>query len=118
MVYNVIAVNRDDHTKNISFLMDENGRWRLSPAYDMGLSDNPNGAFTSFHQMSICGKREGITKADLLEFADKESIPGAARIIEQVESAVMNFPRYAAEVGVPHEEIRAIMDVIREKMPK
>ena len=118
MVYNVIAVNRDDHTKNISFLMDGNGRWRLSPAYDMGLSYNPHGAFTSLHQMSICGKREGITKADLLKFADKEGISGASRIIDQVESAVMNFPRYAAEAGVPAEEINAIMGVIREKMPK
>ena len=118
MVYNVFAVNRDDHTKNISFLMDENGKWRLSPAYDMGLSYNPLGAFTSLHQMSICGKREGITRADLLVFADKENISGAEQIIEQVESAVMNFPRYAAEVGVPTDEINAIMSVIDEKRPR
>ena len=118
MVYNVFAVNRDDHTKNISFLMDENGKWRLSPAYDMGLSYNPLGAFTSLHQMSICGKREGITRADLLVFADKENISGAEQIIEQVESAVMNFPRYAAEVGIPTDEIDAIMSVIDEKRPR
>ena len=118
MVYNVFAVNRDDHTKNISFLMDENGKWRLSPAYDMGLSYNPLGAFTSLHQMSICGKREGITRADLLVFADKENISGAEQIIEQVESAVMNFPCYAAEVGVPTDEINAIMSVIDEKRPR
>lgn len=55
MVFNVVARNQDDHTKNISFLMDESGSWRLSPAYDMGYAYNPSGFWTATHQMSING---------------------------------------------------------------
>ena len=67
MVFNVIVRNQDDHTKNISFLMGEDGVWRLSPAYDMGYSYNPNGGWTATHQMSINGKFDDITRKDLLE---------------------------------------------------
>ncbi len=62
MVFNVVVRNQDDHTKNISFLMDRDGKWRLSPAYDMGYAYNPDGQWTSVHQMSINGKFSGITK--------------------------------------------------------
>ena len=55
MVFNVVVRNQDDHTKNISFLMDRDGKWRLSPAYDMGYAYNPDGQWTSAHQMSING---------------------------------------------------------------
>ena len=96
--------------------MDEKGSWRLSPAYDMGLSYNPNGLYTSKHQMSIAGIREGITKKDLLEFADKENISKAGEIIRQVREAVLRYPVHAEEAGIPSGEINAIMDVIREKM--
>ena len=118
IAFNVIAVNRDDHTKNISFLMDEKGKWTLSPAYDMGFSYNPQGRFTSLHQMTIGGKSDGIGRQDLLDLAEGQGIRHPEQIIEQVESAVMNFPRYAAEVGVPTDEINAIMSVIDEKRPR
>lgn len=58
MVFNVVVRNQDDHTKNISFLMDRDGKWRLSPAYDMGYAYNPDGQWTSAHQMSINGTRK------------------------------------------------------------
>lgn len=74
MVFNVIVRNQDDHTKNISFLMGEDGVWRLSPAYDMGYSYNPNGGWTATHQMSINGKFDGITRKDLLECGAKNNI--------------------------------------------
>ena len=63
IVFNVLVRNQDDHTKNISFLMDKNGKWRLSPAYDMGFSYNPDGGWTSQHQMSINGKFDGDRKS-------------------------------------------------------
>ena len=66
LVFNVVVRNQDDHTKNISFLMDEGGRWRLSPAYDMGYAYNPKGGWTATHQMSVNGKFDGITREDLL----------------------------------------------------
>ena len=65
MVFNVVARNQDDHTKNISFLMNKSGEWRLSPAYDVIYSYNPSGRWTSMHQMSINGKRDNFTRDDL-----------------------------------------------------
>lgn len=62
MVFNVVVRNQDDHTKNISFLMDRDGKWRLSPAYDMGYAYNPDGQWTSAHQMSINGKSAASPK--------------------------------------------------------
>lgn len=60
MVFNVVIRNQDDHTKNISFLMEKDGKWRLSPAYDMGYAYNPNGRWTATHQMSIHEKFDNI----------------------------------------------------------
>ena len=74
MVFNVIARNQDDHTKNISFLMDQQGRWSLSPAYDMSWCYNPQGAWTSKHQMSVNGKWDDITRDDLIAVAKNVNI--------------------------------------------
>ena len=68
-VFNVVGRNQDDHTKNIAFLMDKDGRWRLAPAYDMIYSYNPKGEWTSRHQMMINGKRANFTREDLLKLA-------------------------------------------------
>ena len=64
MAFNVIARNQDDHVKNIAFLMDRGGRWRLSPAFDVTYSYNPAGAWTATHQMTLNGKRDGFTLDD------------------------------------------------------
>ena len=98
----------DDHTKNISFLMDRGGKWRLSPAYDMGYAYNPDGEWTSVHQMSINGKFSGITKDDLLEFGAKNNIKNAARIIDEVCQAASGWPKIARECEVPQKMIEAI----------
>lgn len=91
IVFNVVVRNQDDHTKNISFLMDKNGKWRLSPAYDMGFSYNPDGGWTSQHQMSINGKFDGITRSDLLEIAKRNNIKEAAEIIDQVSTVASGW---------------------------
>jgi serine/threonine-protein kinase HipA len=62
MCFNAIARNHDDHTKNISFLMDPQGEWHLSPAYDVTFAYNPGNIWLKQHQMSINGKRLGITR--------------------------------------------------------
>ncbi len=67
--FNVVARNQDDHVKNIAFLMDRKGVWRLSPAFDMAYSYNPSGAWTGQHQMSLNGKRDGFEAEDLMAFA-------------------------------------------------
>lgn len=95
MVFNVVARNQDDHTKNISFLMDKTGTWRLSPAYDMSWAYNPSGEWTSAHQMSINNKYDAITREDLLKVAFEMNIKKAPKIIDQVVDAVSQWPSLA-----------------------
>ncbi|MDE5858691.1 MAG: type II toxin-antitoxin system HipA family toxin [Muribaculaceae bacterium] len=108
MVFNVIVRNQDDHTKNISFLMDKTGRWKLSPAYDMGYAYNPKGGWTSQHQMSINGKFEDITRQDLLDFARRNNIKEASEIIDNIKEAASRWPLIAKECEVPQKMIDAI----------
>lgn len=109
IVFNVVVRNQDDHTKNISFLMDKNGKWRLSPAYDMGFSYNPNGGWTSQHQMSINGKFDGITRSDLLEIAKRNNIKEAAEIIDQISTVASGWGSIARECEVPYKMVDVIM---------
>ena len=108
IVFNVVVRNQDDHTKNISFLMDKNGKWRLSPAYDMGFAYNPDGGWTSQHQMSVNDKFDGITKEDLLELAKRNNIKEAAEIIEQISTFASGWRNIARDCGVPDKMIDAI----------
>lgn len=108
MVFNVVVRNQDDHTKNISFLMDESGRWRLSPAYDMGYAFNPQGGWTAKHQMSVNGKFEDITRDDLLAVAAANNIKDVAEVIDQVVDAAARWPRMALECGVPKDMVSGI----------
>lgn len=105
VVFNVVVRNQDDHTKNISFLMDSKGNWRLSPAYDMGYNYNPAGAWTSAHQMSINGKFDNITRSDLLELASRNNIRNGSQIIDEVCDACAGWTDIARECGVPQTMI-------------
>ena len=109
MVFNVIVRNQDDHTKNISFLMNQNGQWRLSPAYDMGYAYNPSGTWTKTHQMSINGKFDDLTRKDLLECANANNIKNAPEIIDQICEMASGWPELARECGVPQNMIDAIV---------
>lgn len=109
VVFNVVVRNQDDHTKNISFLMDKQGKWRLSPAYDMGYAYNPNGAWTSAHQMSVNGKFDDITRADLLELAKRNNIRNASQIIDEVCETCAGWPQIAKECDVPQSMIDEIV---------
>lgn len=108
VVFNVVVRNQDDHTKNISFLMDRDGKWRLSPAYDMGFAFNPDGGWTSQHQMSINGKFDNITRADLNELATRNNIKDAPEIIDRISSAASDWRNIAIECEVPTPMIDAI----------
>ena len=108
MVFNVVIRNQDDHTKNISFLMDRRGKWSLSPAYDMGFAYNPKGGWTAQHQMSINGKFDNITRKDLLEFANRNNIKEAAEIIDHIAEVSSHWPHLAKECEVPQPMIDAI----------
>lgn len=102
MVFNVIGRNQDDHVKNIAYLMDRQGRWSLSPAFDITWAYNPAGDWTARHQMSINGKREGFVLDDLAACAATASINAsrARDIIEQVRGSVLQWPRFADTAGV------------------
>lgn len=114
MVFNVIAENVDDHTKNFSFIMLPNGEWHISPAYDIVFSADPDSHFYRNHELTILGKRKNITKQDLLLFAQRQDIKNAASIIDEVAEVVMNFKAYAEMVEIDDYWIRKIMRVIEE----
>ena len=114
MVFNVIAENVDDHTKNFSFIMLPNGEWHISPAYDIVFSEDPDSHFYRNHELTIHGKRKNITKQDLLLFAQRQDINNAASIIDEVTEVVMNFKAYAEKVEIDDYWIKKIMRVIEE----
>ena len=114
MVFNVIAENVDDHTKNFSFIMQPNGEWHISPAYDIVFSADPDSHFYRNHELTILGKRKNITKQDLLLFAQRQDIKNATSIIDEVAEVVMNFKAYAEKVEIDDYWIKKIMRVIEE----
>lgn len=118
-VFNVIARNHDDHVKNIAYLMNKSGEWRLSPAFDVAYSYNPNGAWTSRHQMSINGKRDGFDVDDLLALGQSAAIkPARARdIIDDVDRSVGEWPQYAASAGVDGGTAARIAATHRRRLP-
>lgn len=90
--------------------MDRRGRWWLSPAYDVAYAYNADGPWTREHRMSLAGKRSGFERDDLLRFATATGLkrPTARRVVDQVVDAVADWPRFAADAGVPPEDIRRI----------
>jgi serine/threonine-protein kinase HipA len=114
-VFNVLAVNQDDHVKNFAFLMDREGRWRLSPAYDLTYAHGSG--YTRRHQLSLNGKRDGISRDDLLALGARYGIKGNGRpIIAQVTEAVGDWKRFAKEAGVPEERVKQIGEEIRGRV--
>jgi serine/threonine-protein kinase HipA len=108
MVFNVMARNCDDHTKNFSFIMDKTGQWKLAPAFDICHSYRPGSSWVSQHSLSINGKRQNITRNDLLEVAKKMNIKKADAIINQVSEAVSNWSEFAQQTNVNTELKEAI----------
>jgi serine/threonine-protein kinase HipA len=108
MVFNVVARNQDDHTKNISFLMDRSGQWRLSPAYDISWSYNPQGVWTASHQMSINNKWEDITRADLMHVAEEMHIQEGTAIVDEVCEAVSQWSALARQYEIPNDMIAIV----------
>jgi len=117
--FNIIGRNQDDHVKNIAFLMDKAGSWSLSPAFDVSYSYNPDGPWTSRHQMSMNGKRDGFTVADFTEFA---KVAGLKRgrgkaILQEVADAFFKWEEVAEEAGVFPEWRQAIANNLRLNLP-
>ena len=108
MVFNVMARNCDDHTKNFAFLMDKNGKWGLSPAFDVCHAYRPNSPWVSQHALSIEGKRTDFDVKDFINLATKMNIKKPLEMIEQVRNAVGDWQKYAKEVEVDESLAKAI----------
>jgi serine/threonine-protein kinase HipA len=117
MVFNIVARNQDDHVKNIAFLMDKQGEWTLSPAFDVTYSYNPSGAWTSMHQMTLNGKRDGFTIQDFESCAKSALMKRgrAAALIEEVQSAVKRWPEFAEQAELSAAWTRQIQKTHRLK---
>lgn len=100
MVFNILARNCDDHTKNFAFVMDKRGEWKISPAYDMCHAYRPGSDWVSRQSLSVNGKRENINRADLIAVARQISVKKAEHIIDQVSAVVKDWARYAKEQKV------------------
>ncbi|NTW32759.1 MAG: type II toxin-antitoxin system HipA family toxin, partial [Bacteroidetes bacterium] len=98
MVFNVIARNCDDHTKNFSFRLKKEGKWELAPAYDICHAYKPDHRWVSQHALSINNKRKGITKEDLLATEKSIKTKKAVSIIEEILYQVNNWKRFADDV--------------------
>jgi len=116
MVFNVLGCNRDDHTKNVGFMLNNEGQWTLTPAFDVTYAHNPQpGKWTATQQMSIMGKRENITREDLIALGRQCSVATAPKLksaIDQVIAALGQWPRFAAEAGVFAEQLAQIEKAI------
>ncbi|HEX3793983.1 MAG TPA: type II toxin-antitoxin system HipA family toxin [Acidimicrobiales bacterium] len=117
VVFNVAAVNRDDHTKNLSFCCHADGQWSLAPAYDINHAYNPQGQWTQRHQMSVNGKFEGISRSDLAVMADRFAVPGPSSVISEVMAAVEQWPEFAEKAGVSGPDIQRIRADQRAFLP-
>lgn len=115
MAFNVIARNQDDHVKNIAFLMNREGHWSLSPAFDMTYAYDPANKWLGKHQMSLNGKRDGFVLEDFDDCAKTISLKrGAAKsILTEVQEAVSGWSKIADEVGVQSDRSRKIGDTHR-----
>jgi serine/threonine-protein kinase HipA len=100
MVFNVMARNCDDHTKNFAFRLKQGGSWELAPAYDMTHAYNPRGEWTYQHLMSVNGKFKDITRDDILEEADRFSVPKRKESLADVRAALESWPEFAKEAGL------------------
>lgn len=100
MVFNVIARNCDDHTKNFSFIMKQDGKWELAPAYDLCHAYRPGSKWISQHALSINGKRKDITKKDLMIIGESIRCKKASEIIDEINDTVNQWEKFANSVEV------------------
>lgn len=110
MVFNELARNLDDHVKNISFLMDKQGVWSLSPAYDVTYAYNPSNRWLARHQMTINGKQEHITLDDLVESGQRMNISKnrIISILEDVDKAIKEWPTFAKEAKLSKRVVEEV----------
>jgi len=110
--FNVFAHNRDDHSKNFSFLMDHKGNWTFAPCYDLTFSNSSHG----MHSTMIAGESANPSEKHLILLANYFQIKNAKNIINEVKSVVNNWKKYAIESGVSEISTRKISKIIQSKL--
>lgn len=116
MIFNVLARNCDDHTKNFAFLMNQEGKWSLSPAYDICHAYRPDSEWVSQHNLSINGKRKDFSLQDFLQIAEQNSIRNPKSIIEEVLERVNKWNDYAKQFEVDKNLSKAIETTLIKKV--
>ena len=117
-MFNVAAVNRDDHTRNVAFCCTPDGVWSLAPAFDLTHSYRVDSVWVARHQMSVNGRTEGIERADLEEMGDRFAVPGYRAIIDEVLVAVAAWEEFADDAGVADDRIAAIRSDMEAFAPR
>lgn len=114
MIFNVLTKNNDDHVKNIAFLMNRQGEWKLAPAYDLTLSYSPSNRWLKAHQMGVNGKRTDITQEDIYACASAMDISKSKckAMIQKVENAKSNFSDFAEKAFIPGKETDKILELL------
>lgn len=108
MVFNVLARNCDDHTKNFGFILRKGVPWEFAPAFDVTHAHNPRGEWTAAHLMGVNGKFDGIGRDDLLAVADRFVVPDARGAIGDIQKALQRWPEFAAAAKMPEERTARI----------
>lgn len=116
-LFNVASVNRDDHTKNASFVLAEHGQWSLAPAYDVTHS-YWDSEWPQAHQMSVNGKFSGITLDDFRVMGDLHEVPAIAATISEVNAAIDHWPDFAVEAGIDAGTLATVAADIERFRPR
>jgi serine/threonine-protein kinase HipA len=117
VVFNVMAINRDDHTKNFSFLLRPTVGWTLAPAIDVTHAYHRDSQWTSRHNLSVNGTTDGISVADLEAVGERQLVPGYRRAIREVRAAVDEWRNFAEEAEVDEVSAEAIATDIYDLRP-
>jgi serine/threonine-protein kinase HipA len=118
MVFNVMARNCADHTKNFAFRLRQGHPWELTPAYDVTFAHNPRGEWTAQHLMSVNGKFKDFTEDDILAEADRFAIGTGPRVIDQVRRAISSWRSFATQAGVGTRELERIQTELLPTLAK
>jgi len=116
VVFNLVGSNQDDHVKNFAFMMDRNGKWDLSPAYDLCHAEGSD--FTKNHQLSINGKTNNFDRSDLKHLAEYAGLPRSTekKILEQTVEAFSKWKNLAAELDIPDALTTHVLRTLRLDM--
>ena len=116
MVFNVVARNHDDHSKNVSFMLDDQHQWKLAPAYDLAYSYKPGSRWVDSHWMTLNGKRDNFTRKDFYSFESLSPLFSRRtvdRIIDEVTGHVSKWNTLATEHSVPKSLVKLIGSNLR-----